>query len=136
MVAALALVQRVEEAIKERLGEKECISEFGEAIYPFLASCGIDAKSIMEVTGLFTHVIEMRNEFFPNATFCATETLERLQVLFYHWKNEVGDLTPDETVLHWLRRGFDRMGGDMDVLEGFSPLALQRRLKEEADERA
>ena len=46
MVAALALVQRVEEAIKEHLGEKECISEFGEAIYPFLASCGIDAKSI------------------------------------------------------------------------------------------
>ena len=78
MVAALALVQRVEEAIKERLGEKECISEFGEAIYPFLASCGIDAKSIKEVIDLFTHVIEMRNEFFPNATFCATETLERL----------------------------------------------------------
>ena len=65
-----------------------------------------------------------------------TETLERLQALFYHWKNEVGDLTPDETVLHWLRRGFDRMGGDMDALEGFSPFALQRRLKEEADEQS
>lgn len=63
------------------------------------------------------------------------ETLERLQALFYHWKNEVGDLTPDETVLRWLRRGFDRMGGDMSALEGFSPLALQRQLKEEADER-
>lgn len=97
MVAALALVQRVEEAIKERLGEKECISEFGEAIYPFLASCGIDAKSIMEVTGLFTHVIEMRNEFFPNATFCATETLERLLSLLF----PALDVLPRHTVDKW-----------------------------------
>ena len=97
MVAALALVQRVEEAIKERLGEKECISEFGEAIYPFLASCGIDAKSIMEVTGLFTHVIEMRNEFFPNATFCATETLERLLSLLFPSL----DVLPRHTVDKW-----------------------------------
>ena len=91
------MVQRLEEEIKKRLGDKTCISDFGEAIYPFLAACGIDAKSIMEVMKIFDHIVTMRNEFFPNATFCATETLVRLlNVLF-----PTLDVLPRHTVDKW-----------------------------------
>ena len=48
-------------------------------------------------------------------------TLEALQAVFYRCKNEAGDLTPDEDILRLLRRAFDRAGGSVDYLEGFSP---------------
>ena len=60
-----------------------------------------------------------------------TGTLEALQTLFYHWKNEAGDLTPDEEVLRLLRRAFDRAGGSTDCLEGFSLRELAKRMREE-----
>ena len=71
-MTALALVQKIEETIQSRLQDKESISDFGEAIYPFLAECGIDSKSITAVTILF-----------PNPAFCATETLLRLLSLLF-----------------------------------------------------
>ena len=58
-------------------------------------------------------------------------TLEALQTIFYHWKNEAGDLTPDEDVLRLLRRAFDRAGGSTDCLEGFSLGELAKRMREE-----
>lgn len=82
-MTALALVQKIEETIQSRLQDKESISDFGEAIYPFLAECGIDSKSITAVTILFSKVIQLRNQFFPNAAFCATETLLRLLSLLF-----------------------------------------------------
>ena len=48
-------------------------------------------------------------------------TLEALQTLFYHWKNEAGDLTPDEDVLRLLRRAFDRAGGQYGLPGGLLP---------------
>lgn len=58
-------------------------------------------------------------------------TLEALQTIFYRWKNEAGDLTPDEDVLRLLRRAFDRAGGSTDCLEGFSLGELAKRMREE-----
>ena len=61
-------------------------------------------------------------------------TLEALQTIFYRWKNEAGDLTPDEDILRFLRRAFDRAGGSTDCLEGFSLGELAKRMREERDE--
>ena len=58
-------------------------------------------------------------------------TLEALQTIFYRWKNEAGDLTPDEDILRFLRRAFDRAGGSTDCLEGFSLGELAKRMREE-----
>ena len=58
-------------------------------------------------------------------------TLEALQTIFYRWKNEAGDLTPDEDILRFLRRAFDRAGGSTDCLEGFSLRELAKRIREE-----
>lgn len=59
--------------------------------------------------------------------------LESLQAIFYRWKNEAGDLTPDEDVLCVLRLAFDRAGGNTDYLEGFSLAETVRLLREEGN---
>ncbi|MDD3347671.1 DUF6323 family protein [Oscillibacter sp.] len=35
------------------------------------------------------------------------DTLETLQEVFYHWKNELDDTTPDRALLSLMRRAFD-----------------------------
>ena len=56
--------------------------------------------------------------------------LEALQAIFYRYKNEGGDLTPDEDILRLLRRAFDRAGGSTDYLEGYSLAELARWVQE------
>lgn len=60
-------------------------------------------------------------------------TMETLQSVFYRWKNEAGDLTPDDDILALLRRAFDRAGGSTDYLEGFSMAETIRLLREEGE---
>lgn len=60
-------------------------------------------------------------------------TLETLQTVFYRWKNEAGDLTPDDDILTLLRRAFDHSGGSADYLEGFSLAETVRLLRKEGE---
>lgn len=48
-----------------------------------------------------------------------TEELLALQEIFYHWKNEVGDTVPDDELLSFLRRAYDRKGA-AQALTGFT----------------
>lgn len=59
------------------------------------------------------------------------ETLGTLQEIFYRWKNEAGDRTPDDELLPLLRRAFDRAGGGVGYLAGFSLAETVRLLREE-----
>ena len=60
------------------------------------------------------------------------ETLMEGQLLFYHWKTEVGDLVPDRALLAFLRKAFDHARGAMAYLEGFSLKELRERMGEKA----
>ena len=60
------------------------------------------------------------------------ETLMEGQLLFYHWKTEVGDLVPDRALLAFLRKAFDHARGAMAYLEGFSLKELRERMGEDA----
>lgn len=70
----------------------------------------------------------LQQEYYP-------ETLLTLQEVFYYYKNEAGDQTPDRTVLAVMRRGYDWLGGSVEALAGFSMKELLERMKEHYDER-
>lgn len=59
-----------------------------------------------------------------------TEELLTLQEVFYHWKNEDGDLTPDGEVLAFLRRAYDKRGA-AEYLAGFSMKEMREVLADE-----
>ena len=65
----------------------------------------------------------LQQEYYP-------ESLLTLQEVFYHYKNEAGDQTPDRTVLAVMRRGYDWLGGSVEALEGFSMRELLERMRE------
>ena len=58
------------------------------------------------------------------------ETLLSAQAVFYHWKEEAGDLVPDRALLAFLRRAFDGARGAISYLEGFSLKELRERKEE------
>ena len=62
------------------------------------------------------------------------ETLLTLQEVFYRYKNEAGERTPDRTVLAVMRRGFDWLGGGAEALACFSMKELLERMKEDGHE--
>ena len=84
--------------------------------------------------GILPRLIEVfcDSPYLHQADYAGTP--EALQTIFYRWKNEAGDLTPDEDILRFLRRAFDRAGGSTDCLEGFSLGELAKRMREERDE--
>ena len=107
-----------------RLTQEECLAlaegreraltdtvqvEFGEGILPALAEALCDSP-------------------YLNPADWA-ETLMEGQLLFYHWKAEVGDLVPDRAVLAFLRKAFDYVRGAMTYLEGFSLKELRERME-------
>lgn len=81
--------------------------------------------------GILLHLAE----YFCDSPYLQQEayadTLGDLQELFYHLKNEAGDLVPDSTVLKLLRRSYDRAGGSCEYLRGHSLKELQIWLKED-----
>lgn len=86
--------------------------EFGQEILPALAEALCDSP--------YLHPSDW------------AETLLEAQLLFYHWKEEAGDLVPDRVLLAFLRKAFDYARGGMAYLEGFSLKELQRNMEERA----
>lgn len=126
-VGALEALDRKMEPLGLRLTKEECLAlaegreralrdtgrvEFGGGILPALAEVLADSPYLDPVEW--------------------AETLMEGQLLFYHWKTEVGDLVPDRALLAFLRKAFDHARGAMAYLEGFSLKELRERMGEDA----
>ena len=91
----------------------------------------LDTGRVELGAGILPQIVEMFCDS-PNlhqAEYAAA--LEALQAIFYRYKNEGGDLTPDEDILRLLRRAFDRAGGSTDYLESLPLAEMVLQMKEE-----
>lgn len=75
-------------------------------------------------------------EAFCNSPYLGGENLAEelltLQELFYHWKNEAGELTPDEELLSFMRQIYDEKAhGAAEYLAGFSLRELKGEMEHE-----
>lgn len=85
---ALTLVQKIEDTIRLHLKDINNINHPGVFMYDFLKECGIDSSTIDQVSFLFQQIVQMRAEYFPNASTCYSEIIVDLLKLLFNEKNQ------------------------------------------------